>query len=185
LLACAYAARPARGQIHNGPVPPRVDACRSDDAANSIDPLAMASKYVTERKRGSKDAAEQIPALREKWPLAFPSAQDVVRPLAIGSPRIIAQSMGWTVPYVLGVLAVWKGSPSYCEAVLCHGRINLDGSPNGEEPDTKAKEMAKKQLAKIAAKSAARPEVMRLANVPPSAEQLRAHVRGSLIKRRA
>jgi hypothetical protein len=29
-----------------------------------------------------------------------------VRPLAIGSPGIIAQAMGWNVPYALGVLAV-------------------------------------------------------------------------------
>jgi sRNA-binding protein len=116
----------------------------------------MATKYVTERKRGSKDAAEHIPALRERWPAAFPSAPDLVRPLAIGNPGIIAQAMGWTVPYALGVLAVWKGSPTYCEAVLSHGRINLDGSPNGDEPDAKAKEMAQKQLAKITARNAAR-----------------------------
>ena len=97
----------------------------------------MASKYVTERKRGSKDAAEHIPAFRERWPAAFPSAPDLIRPLAIGSPGIIAQAMGWNVPYALGVPAVWKGSPTYCEAVLRHGRINLDGSPNGDEPDAK------------------------------------------------
>jgi sRNA-binding protein len=153
----------------------------------------MASKYVTERKRGSKDAAEQIPALRERWPAAFPSAPDLVRPLAIGSPGIIAQAMGWTVPYALGVLAVWKGSPTYCEAVLRHGRINLDGSPNGDEPDAKAKEMAQKQLAKIMARNAARagPHATRTstglpgAPVTETAEQLRVRVRASLTKRRA
>jgi sRNA-binding protein len=154
----------------------------------------MASKYVTERKRGSKDAAEHIPALREKWPAAFPSAPDLVRPLAIGSGGIIAQAMGLTVPYVLGVLAVWKGSPSYCEAVLRHARINLDGSPSGEEPDAKAKEMATKQLAKLAARNAARAgskvtppgtESPSAATAPKTAEQLRARVRASLNKRRA
>jgi sRNA-binding protein len=115
----------------------------------------MASTSSIERKRGIKDAAEQITALREKWPAAFPSAPDLVRPLAIGIPGIIADSMGWTVPYALGVLAVWKGSPSYCEAVLRHVRINLDGSSGGDAPDTRAKDMAEKQLANNAAKKPA------------------------------
>ena len=91
----------------------------------------------------------------------FPAAPDLVRPLAIGIPGIIADSMGWTVPYALGVLAVWKGSPSYCEAVLRHVRINLDGSSCGDAPDTRAKDMAEKQLAQNATRKAAQaaPEV--------------------------
>jgi sRNA-binding protein len=154
----------------------------------------MASTYTIERKRGSKDAAEQITALREKWPAAFPAPPDLVRPLAIGSPKIIAESMGWTVPYALGVLAVWKGSPNYCEAVLRHGRINLDGSLSGDEPDTKAKDMAAKQLAAIAARKAAKaalkiPQPVTalplVTKAPESAERLRARVRASFNKRRA
>jgi sRNA-binding protein len=115
----------------------------------------MASAYASERKRGAKDAAKQIAALREKWPAAFPAAPAQVRPLACGTPKRIAEAIGWTIPFTLGVLAVWKGSPSYCRAVLHHDRINLDGSPSGEQPDAAAKDMATKQLAKIAARRAA------------------------------
>jgi sRNA-binding protein len=128
----------------------------------------MASTSNIERKRGIKDAAAQIAVLREKWPAAFPSAPDLVRPLAIGIPGIIADSMGWTVPYALGVLAVWKGSPSYCEAVLRHARINLDGSSGGDAPDTRAKDMAERQLAKNAARKAAQAAPKVDAGPPPA-----------------
>ena len=115
----------------------------------------MASENVIERKRGAVESGERVKSLRERWPLAFPIARADVRPLAIGSHNVIADAMGWGVAFTLGVLAVWKGSPSYCESVLREQqRINLDGSPSGEEVDERAKDMATKQLAKFKAKKA-------------------------------
>ena len=78
----------------------------------------MASENVIERKRGAVESRERVTSLRERWPLAFPIARADVRPLAIGSHKVIADAMGWGVAFTLGVLAVWKGSPSYCESVL-------------------------------------------------------------------
>ena len=88
----------------------------------------------------------------------------------------------------LGVLAVWKGSPSSCESVLRDQRINLDGSPSGEEVDERAKDMATKQFAKFKAKKAraapAGAEV-KPAKPPPQAEtanELRARGRAALAR---
>jgi hypothetical protein len=68
--------------------------------------------------------------LRERWPLAFPTKHEDVRPLAMGVAREVAVAMGWSLPYTLGVLTRWKTAAVYCEAVLCHHqRIGLDGSP--------------------------------------------------------
>jgi sRNA-binding protein len=114
----------------------------------------MASENEIERKRGAVESRERVESLRERWPLAFPIARADVRPLAIGSHKVIADAMGWGVAFTLGVLAVWKGSPPYCESVLRDQRINLDGSPSGEEVDERAKDMATKQLAKSKAKKA-------------------------------
>src|SRR5271168_2382293 len=91
----------------------------------------MASENEIERKRGAVESRERVESLRERWPLAFPIARADVRPLAIGSHKVIADAMGWGVAFTLGVLAVWKGSPPYCESVLRDQRINLDGSPSG------------------------------------------------------
>src|ERR1700687_4838245 len=115
----------------------------------------MASENEIERKRGAVESRERVESLRERWPLAFPIARADVRPLAIGSDNVIADAMGWALVCTLVVLAVWKGSPSYCESVLRdQQRINLDGSPSGEEVDERAKDMATKQLAKFKAKKA-------------------------------
>jgi hypothetical protein len=38
----------------------------------------MASQYRIERDRGTKEAAQQIEVLRERWPLAFPVKGDHV-----------------------------------------------------------------------------------------------------------
>jgi hypothetical protein len=64
-------------------------------------------------------------------------------------------AMGWSIPYTRGVLFPWKMGPAYCRAVLLYNeRITLDGSP-AEPVDAEAKELATKQLAKLAAKKAA------------------------------
>jgi hypothetical protein len=57
----------------------------------------MASENEIERKRGAVESRERVESLRERWPLAFPIARADVRPLAIGSHKVIADAMGWGV----------------------------------------------------------------------------------------
>jgi sRNA-binding protein len=110
----------------------------------------MSSEHHIERKRGTKDARQQLALLRERWPVAFPAEPKSVRPLAIGAAREIASAMGWSFPYTLGVLARWKMAPAYCTAVLAQEhRVALDRSP-AEVIDTKAKDLAAKRLARLA-----------------------------------
>ena len=98
--------------------------------------------------RGAKEHRQQLHALREKWPLAFPVQPEDVRPLALGIADQIAEAMGWSVQYTLGVLRPWKMAPFYCRAVLSHDRrITLDGTP-AETLDAGAKELAAKVLAR-------------------------------------
>ena len=104
--------------------------------------------------------------------------------------------MGWQLPYTLGVLGSWKMAAGYCEAVLRYDhRIALDGAP-AEMVDAKAKELAAKRLAELAARKAERagaalaaPSAVKPkpASAPPAetAEQLRARVRASLLRRSA
>jgi sRNA-binding protein len=104
-----------------------------------------------ERNRGAKDHIQQLPALREKWPRAFPVEAQDVRPLALGVANQIAAAMDWSLQYTLGVLRPWKMAPFYCRAVLSHDqRITLDGAL-AETVDAGAKELAAKGLAKKAA----------------------------------
>jgi sRNA-binding protein len=156
----------------------------------------MPSTYQIERNRGTKEARQQLAALRKKWPLAFPAKPEDVRPLAIGAAREIAAAMGWSLPYTLGVLVGWKMAPPYCEAVLCYDqRVALDGSP-AETIDAEAKELATKQLARLAARETAKKSVKaaapavvepKPAPLPPTVtpDQLRVRVRASLLRRRA
>jgi ProP effector len=156
----------------------------------------MTSPYRIERERGAKESPQQIALLREKWPIAFPVKHQDVRPLAMGVAREVAATMGWSLPYTLGVLGRWKMAPVYCQAVLCHDqRIALDGSP-AETVDAEAKDLATKQLAQLAARKAAKkaaeaaaPAVVKpkAAPAPPTEtpEQLRARVRAALLRRRA
>jgi sRNA-binding protein len=156
----------------------------------------MSSQYRIERERGTQESREQLAVLREKWPLALPVKHQDVRPLAIGAAREIAAAMGWPLPYTLGVLGSWKNAPVYCQAVLCHDqRIALDGAP-AEAVDAEAKDLAAKQLAKLAARKAAKeiantaaPATMKPKPAPAQStetpEQLRARVRASLLRRSA
>jgi sRNA-binding protein len=112
--------------------------------------------YRIERDRGTKEYRHQFAVLREKWPLAFPVKDQDVRPLAIGATGEIAAAMGWSLPYTLGVLGRWKMAAVYCQAVLAHDqRIALDGAP-AETIDAEAKDLAAKQLARLAAREAAK-----------------------------
>jgi sRNA-binding protein len=156
----------------------------------------MASKYAIERARGKKEARQQLASLRERWPLAFPAKNQEVRPLSIGAAREIAAAMGWQLPYTLGVLGSWKMEPAYCEAVLRYDqRITLDGAP-AEMVEAKARDLASKRLAELAAgkatKAAAKtvkPTLAEHKSAPAAsaetAEQLRARVRASLLRRSA
>jgi len=152
----------------------------------------MSSTYQIERNRGTKETRQQLAVLREKWPLAFPANEQDVRPLAVGAAREIAAAIGWSLPYTLGVLVRWKMAPVYCQAVLCYDqRIALDGSPT-EMIDTEAKELAAKQLARLAARKAAKaakPAMVKPkpAPAPPTetSEQLRIRVRAGLFRRGA
>jgi hypothetical protein len=83
-----------------------------------------------ERDRGRKEAGQQLGVLRERRPLAFPIQAQDVRPLAMGVANQIAETMGWSLSYSVGVLTYWKMSATYCRAVLDHDqRITLDGTP--------------------------------------------------------
>jgi sRNA-binding protein len=153
----------------------------------------MTSPYRIERDRGTKEYRHQFAVLREKWPLAFPVKDQDVRPLAIGATGEIAAAMGWSLPYTLGVLGRWKMAEVYCQAVLCHDqRIALNGAP-AETVDAEAKDLAAKQLARLAARKAkkaaeaAAPAVVKPkpapgppTETPPTPEQLRARVRAAL-----
>jgi len=151
----------------------------------------MASPHTIERQRGAKEAGQQLAVLREKWPLAFPARAQDVRPLALGTVGQIAEAMGWSVPYTIGVLTYWKMAPVYCQAVLAHDqRVTLDGAP-AEPVDAEAKELATKQLARLAARKAAKQTATAKAKPKrkpaPTTEkstQLRDRVRAGLLRRR-
>jgi sRNA-binding protein len=163
----------------------------------------MSSSYRIERDRGIKEYRQQLAELRKKWPLAFPVNDHDVRPIAVDATHEISAIMGWSYPYTLGVLSRWKMAAVYCQAVLCHHqRIALDGSP-AEMVEAKAKDLATKHLARLAAGTAAKnaaksaaPTIVKSkpASAPPSAppapppetpKQLRDLVRAPLLRRRA
>jgi len=102
-----------------------------------------------ERQRGIQEAGQQLEVLRERWPLAFPIRPYDIRPLAMGVANQIAETMGWSLSYSVGVLTYWKMSAAYCRAVLAHDqRITLDGTPV-EAVDEGAKDLATKQLIRL------------------------------------
>jgi sRNA-binding protein len=113
----------------------------------------MTSPHQIERQRGIQEASQQLGALRERWPLAFPVQHQEIRPLALGVAHQVAAGMGWSLPYTLSVLRRRKMAAVYCQAVLSHDqRIALDGAP-AEAVDAEAKELATKQLARIEARN--------------------------------
>ena len=160
----------------------------------------MASEYRIERDRGTKEAAQQIEVLRERWPLAFPVKGEDVRALAISATEEIAAAMGWLLPYTLGVLRHWKMTAAYCQAILRHDqRIALDGVPD-EPVGAEAKDLAAKQLARLAARQAAKKAAkaaapaalkpppapnLRIETPPKTPEQLRTRVRAAPLRRSA
>src|SRR6516164_5952820 len=142
---------------------------------------AMPSTFQIERNRGSKEARQQLAVLRDKWPIAFPADAKDVRPLAISAAGEIAAATDWSLPYTLGVLARWKMSPAYCQSVLAHEhRIGIDGS-TAEPIDAKAKDLAAKQLERLAARESAKaaepvPRNLKCAERQPETPELRARI---------
>src|SRR6516165_8373151 len=148
---------------------------------------SMTSPSGNERTRGAKESRQQLEALRERWPLAFPIKHLDVRPLAASADGVVAATMGWSTGYTRGVLFGWKMMAAYCRAVLSHDqRIALDGAL-AEPVDAKAKDLAAKRLAQIAAKAAKKAAVM--ARPKPAAPlaapaPLRDQVNGTRCRRR-
>jgi len=75
----------------------------------------MAPTYRAERDRGSKEFPEQLAVLGERWPLAFPTNREDVRPLAMGAARQVAAAMGWSLPRRRSNCAI------ECVPVFCAG----------------------------------------------------------------
>jgi sRNA-binding protein len=163
-----------------------------------------------EHTRGHRTSKDHVPALRERWPAAFPADDRKVRPLAnVVTP--VAEAMGWTGSFTHGILKGWKLRAAYCRAVLQHKeRVNLDGTPSGETVDDEARQLATARLAAIKARNERRDAAAAAKRVTPAAEskpqpppsepepppapvavvletpeQIRAHLRASLLKRRA
>ncbi len=114
----------------------------------------MTSKrYSEDRRRGLRDAPEQIKLLQEKWPKAFPAKPHEVRPLVSGIAKILAETFGWSSPYARAVLERWKQRNAYCRAILVYPkRFTLHGEESEEEVDDTARSNAKQILDKRAAK---------------------------------
>jgi len=142
----------------------------------------MTSPHQIERQRGIKEAGQQLGALRDRWPLAFPVQHQDIRPLALGVAHQVAAEMGWSLPYTLSVLRRWKMAAVYCQAVLSHDqRIALDGAP-AEAVDAGAKDLATKQLARLAARNA--PKQTAPAKAKPKPAPPTDRVRANPLRRR-
>ena len=114
------------------------------------------SPYQADRLRGVKEARTAIEALRAKWPAIFNDPK-TIKPLASCVLSQVAAALGWSFGYTRGVFHVWKSRNDYCRAVLRNSvRVHLDGSPSEEVVDDRAREMAKAQLDKNAARNAAK-----------------------------
>ena len=100
-----------------------------------------------------------------------------IRPLAFGVAHQVAAGMGWSLPYTLSVLRRWKMAAVYCQAVLSHDqRIALDGAP-AERVDAGARDLAAAQLARLAARNAAKKAAVPAAAKPkpaPPTDRVRA-----------
>ncbi len=130
-----------------------------DGQAARIDSMTTDAPNTTtnksEKKRGYEEGGQKIELLRAKWPKAFPAKSHEVRPLTNGAQQAMVEEFGWSPDYARAVLTVWKLRPAYCNAILRYPtRINLDGSPSGEEIDDAARATATKRLEERAARQA-------------------------------
>jgi sRNA-binding protein len=109
----------------------------------------------SEKKRGYEEGTQKIELLRAKWPKAFPAKSHDVRPLTNDAQNAMIEAFGWTPDYARAVLTVWKLRPAYCHAILRYPtRINLDGSPGGEDVDDAARAAATMRLEQRAKRQA-------------------------------
>src|SRR5271155_274538 len=109
----------------------------------------------SEKKRGYEEGGQKIELLRARWPKAFPAKSHEVRPLTNGAQQTMVEEFGWSPAYARAVLTVWKLRPAYCQAILRYPtRINLDGSPTGEEVDDAARDAATMRLEQRAKRQA-------------------------------
>ena len=119
----------------------------------------------SEKKRGYEEGGQKI-ELRRRGK-AFPAKSHEVRPLTNGAQQAMVEEFGWSPDYARAVLTVWKLRPAYCNAILRYPtRINLDGSPSGEEIDDAARATATKRLEERAARQA-----RKLANLAEAEQQ--------------
>ena len=94
--------------------------------------------------------------MKVKWPAIFNDPK-TIKPLASPVLSQVAAALGWSLGYTRGVFHVWKSRNDYCRAVLRDSvRVYLDGSLSEEVVDDRAREMAKAQLDKNAARNAAK-----------------------------
>jgi len=130
----------------------------NDSRAAKIDSMTTDAPNPTtkaEKKRGYEEGVQKIELLRARWPNAFPAKSHEVRPLAIAVSQVMAEELDWSPEYTRAVLTVWKMRPAYCRATLLYPRrINLDGTPSGEEVDDAARATATKRLEQRAARQA-------------------------------
>ncbi len=131
--------------------------------------------FKAERLRGLSEGRTQIEVLKAKWPAIF-NDQKNIKPLASSVLPQVAAALGWSPAYARGVFQVWKSRSPYCRAILCYSvRVNLDGSQSEEIVDDRAREMAKAQLDRMAARKA-----MKAAPRPAEVEKLILPERDSL-----
>lgn len=123
--------------------------------------------FKAERLRGLSEGRTQIEVLKAKWPAIFNDPRNI-KPLASSVLPQVAAALGWSPAYARGVFQVWKSRSPYCRAILRYSvRVNLDGSPSEEIVDDRAREMAKAQLDRMAARKA-----MKAARPPAEVEKL-------------
>jgi sRNA-binding protein len=115
----------------------------------------MTTDDKSEKKRGFEEASRKFELLRATWPKAFPARPHEVRPLTNGAQQAMVEALGWSPAYAHAVPTVGKLRSAYCKAILCEPmRINLDGSPSGEEIDDRSRALAKQRLEESAARQA-------------------------------
>lgn len=112
------------------------------------DEFYMASAFnKAERRKGLREAPEQLEQLRQKWPKAFSAKSHEVRPLAAGTTKTVATEFGWSYQYARAVLERWKLRNDYCRAVLAYQkRYTLEGKESDELVDERAKMLAREMI---------------------------------------
>ena len=114
------------------------------------------SPYQAERLRGVKEARTAIEALKVKWPAIFNDPK-TIKPLASPVLSQVAAALGRSSRLYARRVSCLEKPQRLCRAVLRDSvRVHLDGSLSEEVVDDCAREMAKAQLDKNAARSAAR-----------------------------